>query len=75
MNITAWIWKVSYDKTWGAWSQERGIIAPPSPGRQGTIFRFLQFLHIKDTYVAFALVLEAAIVIPETLTSLDMYCA
>jgi len=36
---------------------------------------FLQFLQIRDTYVAFALVLEAAMVIPAILTSFDIYCA
>ena len=61
--------------TWGAWSQERGTIAPPSPGRHGTSFTFLQFLHKSVTYVAFALVLEAAITIPEIFTSFEIYCA
>jgi hypothetical protein len=61
--------------TWGTWSHERGTTAPPSPGRHGTCFPFLQFLHIKVTYVAFALVLDAAIVIPAILTSFDMYWA
>lgn len=36
-------------RTWGMWSHDRGTIAPPSPGRQGTDFTFLQFLHNKVT--------------------------
>lgn len=62
-------------KTWVTWSQDRGTIAPPSPGRHGTSFTFLQFLHNNVTYVAFALVLEAAMTIPDTFTSFEIYCA
>lgn len=35
--------------TWETWSHDRGTIAPPSPGRHGTILIFLQFLHSRVT--------------------------
>lgn len=50
-------------------------MAPPRPGRQGTSVTFLQFLQTSFTVIALALVLEAAIVIPDILTNFDIYCA
>lgn len=36
-------------QAWGICSQERGTIAPPRPGRQGTSFVLWQFLHTRLT--------------------------
>ncbi len=56
-------------------SHERGNCRPPNPCLQGSCFVLPQFRHRTAIVVAFARVLDAAMIIPGTQTSLETYSA